>query len=97
MRFLQTENIFCPTNKFTPETKKKVQRSNAATPKHFFTKKYDRFLAMFFVLFLIADYYLMRIPYFELTPLLLTLLLKPSEDAEINSSTIVENRLKSGS
>jgi len=63
----------------------------------FFTKKYDRFLAILFVLFLIADYYLMRIPYFELTPLLLTLLLKPSEDAEINSSTIVENRLKSGS
>ena len=63
----------------------------------FFTKKYDRFLAILFVLFLIADYYLMRIPYFELTPLLLTLLLKPSEDTGINSSTFVENRLKSGS
>ena len=40
----------------------------------FFTKKYDRQLIILFVLFIIFDYFLMRIPYFEISPLLLPFL-----------------------
>ncbi len=40
----------------------------------FFTKKYDRLLVLAFILFLIMDYLVMRIPYLELTPFLLTLI-----------------------
>jgi len=40
----------------------------------FFTKKYDRLLAAVFILFLIMDYFIMRIPYFEVLPFLITLL-----------------------
>lgn len=39
----------------------------------FFTKKYDRQLAVLFIIFLIADYFLMRIPYFEMLPFLLVM------------------------
>lgn len=39
----------------------------------FFTKKYDKVLLILFVLFLVMDYIIMRIPYFEITPLVLTL------------------------
>jgi hypothetical protein len=39
----------------------------------FFTKKYDKLLVLLFLLFLVTDYFVMRIPYFEVTPLLLTL------------------------
>jgi hypothetical protein len=39
----------------------------------FFTKKHDRFLAACFILFLVMDYFIMRIPYFEIAPFLLTL------------------------
>lgn len=42
----------------------------------FFSKRYDRWLAAGFVLFLVCDYLMMRIPYFEIAPLVLTLLLK---------------------
>ncbi|MEP7318124.1 MAG: hypothetical protein ABI921_05275 [Panacibacter sp.] len=45
----------------------------------FFTKKYDRLLVLLFVLFLVMDFLIMRIPYFEITPLLLTLLMKWDE------------------
>ena len=45
----------------------------------FFTKKFDRLLALLFIVFLIADYFIMRIPYFEVSALLLTLILKSSE------------------
>lgn len=40
----------------------------------FFTKKYDRLLLLLFVLFLVTDYFLMRIPYFEILPLCLPML-----------------------
>ena len=40
----------------------------------FFTKKYDKALLILFLLFLVMDYFVMRIPYFEIAPLLLTLL-----------------------
>ncbi len=39
----------------------------------FFTKKFDKFLILVYFVFLIADYFIMRIPYFETLPLLLTL------------------------
>ena len=40
----------------------------------YFTKKYDRYLIGAFLLFLIADVVVMRIPYWEVTPFLLTLI-----------------------
>lgn len=42
----------------------------------FFTKRYDRWLVAAFLLFLVCDYLVMRIPYFEIAPLMLTLLFK---------------------
>jgi len=39
----------------------------------FFTKRFDRVLLLLFLLFLVMDYIVMRIPYFEVGPLLLTL------------------------
>jgi len=39
----------------------------------FFTKKYDRLLFVSFLVFLVLDYALMQIPYFELLPLALLL------------------------
>lgn len=48
----------------------------------FFTKKYDRILAVLCIIFLIADLLIMRIPYFEIAPLLLTLLLKFPENKQ---------------
>ncbi len=39
----------------------------------FFTKKLDRLLVGLFILFLIMDHLVMRIPYYEVLPLLLTL------------------------
>lgn len=40
----------------------------------FFTRRFDRWLAGLFLLFLLFDYLVMRIPYFEVMPFLLTLL-----------------------
>jgi hypothetical protein len=40
----------------------------------FFTRRYDRLLIALFMLFLLFDYLVMRIPYFEVLPYLLTLL-----------------------
>ncbi|MEP6844853.1 MAG: hypothetical protein ABI861_02580 [Panacibacter sp.] len=48
----------------------------------FFTKKYDRILAAAFIIFLVADYVVMRIPYFEISALLLVLLLKSPENKQ---------------
>lgn len=39
----------------------------------FFSRRYDKVLIVFFVLFLAFDYLVMRIPYFEVSPYLLTL------------------------
>lgn len=39
----------------------------------FFTKRWDKLLAALFIAFLLADFIVMRIPYFEALPLLLTL------------------------
>ncbi len=39
----------------------------------FFTKKYDYFIALIFLLFLVFNIFLMRIGYWEITPFLLTL------------------------
>jgi hypothetical protein len=47
----------------------------------FFTKKFDRVFIALFIIFLIADYFIMRIPYFEVLPLMLTLLIKPPKTA----------------
>lgn len=42
----------------------------------FFTKKYDRWLAVGSITFLVLNYFVMRICFFEIAPLLLALLLK---------------------
>ena len=42
----------------------------------FFTRKYDIILLVMYILFLIADYIVMRIPYYETLPFLLTFYLK---------------------
>lgn len=47
----------------------------------FFTKKYDFILLLFLVIFLIANYFVMRIAYFEISPFLLTLLFKTDQPA----------------
>jgi hypothetical protein len=39
----------------------------------FFTIKYDRFFAFAFILFLLTDMFFMRIPYWDVTPFLITL------------------------
>ncbi len=39
----------------------------------FFTKRFDKFLILVYFIFLIADYFVMRIPYFETLPFLLPL------------------------
>ena len=43
----------------------------------FFTRKYDKILALLFLLFLVMDHLLMRITYYEVLPLLLTLYIRP--------------------
>lgn len=43
----------------------------------FFTKKFDSFLIIIYFIFLLADYFIMRIPYFETLPFLLTLYFRP--------------------
>ena len=48
----------------------------------FFTKKYDRLLALLFLIFLLMDWFVMRIPYFEISALMLTLLLKSPENKQ---------------
>ena len=42
----------------------------------FFTRKYDNLLAVIYILFLLADHLIMRIPYYETLPFLLTIYLK---------------------
>jgi hypothetical protein len=44
----------------------------------FFTKKYDRLLLGCFILFLVFDHFVMRIPYYEVLPLMLTLIFSKS-------------------
>jgi hypothetical protein len=46
----------------------------------FFTRRYDSWLIAAFVLFLIMDMFIMRIPYFELVPLVLTLVYSKYEE-----------------
>lgn len=46
----------------------------------FFTKKYDRILVIIFLVFLVMDLLLMRIPYFETLPLVLPLLFSKYEE-----------------
>lgn len=43
----------------------------------FFTKRFDKYLLLIYFVFLIADYLVMRIPYFETLPFALTLCLQP--------------------
>ncbi|CAN5199798.1 hypothetical protein BH11BAC6_BH11BAC6_07630 [soil metagenome] len=52
----------------------------------FFTKKYDRMLVMAFILFLIGDYIIMRIPYFEITALFIPLVLKYADTTNQNQA-----------
>ncbi len=51
----------------------------------FFTKRWDRYLILIYFLFLIADYLIMRIPYFETLPFVLTLYLRPVNVSARNS------------
>jgi hypothetical protein len=44
----------------------------------FFTKKYDTHLIGIFIIFLIFDHFLMRIPYYDVLPYLILLLPKPT-------------------
>jgi hypothetical protein len=46
----------------------------------FFTKKYDTLLFVLFIVFLVMDNVIMRIPYYEVFPLALTLVLLPKKD-----------------
>ena len=46
----------------------------------FFTKKFDKLLLLFCILFLLTDHFIMRIPYYEIAPLLLTLLFSRRRD-----------------
>ena len=50
----------------------------------FFTKKYDRMLLILFIIFLIADNFIMRIPYFEVAALALPLFIKNKITANTN-------------
>ena len=43
----------------------------------FFTKRFDVFLIVIYFIFLFADYFVMRIPYYETLPFLLTLYFHP--------------------
>lgn len=43
----------------------------------FFTKRFDRILIVLYFIFLFADYFIMRIPYYETLPFLLTLYFHP--------------------
>ena len=52
----------------------------------FFTKRYDKFLILIYFIFLFADYFVMRIPYFETLPFLLTLYFHPVNVPVHNSS-----------
>lgn len=46
----------------------------------FFTKKYDRVLFVLFIVFLLMDHLIMRIPYYEIFPLALTFVLLPKKE-----------------
>jgi len=48
----------------------------------FFTRKYDKWLIVGFILFLIMDHLLMRIPYYETLPWVLTLLFSSYKEPE---------------
>ncbi len=48
----------------------------------FFTRKFDKFLIILYFIFLLADYFVMRIPYYETLPFLLTLYLQPVKFSE---------------
>lgn len=54
----------------------------------FFTSKHDKLLAALFIIFLISDYFFMRISYVEVLPFLLPLLYKPAAAPQL---TPVEN------
>jgi len=45
----------------------------------FFTKRYDRLLLFGFLIFLLFDHFIMRIPYYEITPFLLALRYRKAE------------------
>jgi len=50
----------------------------------FFTKKYDRLLVFAFLLFILMDILIMRMPYFEVFPLLLTLWFSKAKKMQVN-------------
>ena len=55
----------------------------------FFTTRFDRVLLLLFVLFLITDFVVMRIPYFEIIPLALPLLFSKYQDPVYGGSSSV--------
>ncbi len=53
----------------------------------FFTKKYDRYFILVFVVFLLCDHFIMRIPYYEVLPLVLTLMFSKNRNSLEGSNT----------
>ncbi len=51
----------------------------------FFKKKYDRLLLVLFIVFLLMDHLIMRIPYYEISPLALTLVFSKRERNSIQT------------
>jgi hypothetical protein len=49
----------------------------------FFTKRFDTWLILAFIAFLFFDHFVMRIPYYEVTPLLLTLIFNKKNEHNI--------------
>lgn len=57
----------------------------------FFTKKYDTLLIVLFIVFLLADHLVMRIPYYELLPYLITLRILSHRSDVIASEENMQN------
>lgn len=60
----------------------------------FFTKKYDRLLIIAFIVFVICNHLLMRIPYYELLPFLITLRKNPMHPDLPSSVVQQQNRIR---
>lgn len=61
----------------------------------FFTKKYDHLLIIGFIVFLIFDHLIMRIPYYELLPYLITLRIEAMYQDLPSSVVLQQSRTQS--
>jgi hypothetical protein len=61
----------------------------------FFTKRYDRLLIILFIVFLIFDQLVMRIPYYEVVPYLLTLRIGAMSRAPLSYAALQQSRTQS--